>query len=360
MAVTPRVLDLAGRTRSGSVEVIASPVTELLMGLQAFQFEDAASTFDAGPGWFDHIRMLLPPDMAVALALDAPVGWGSLLGMALAEGAATDVDAFLDRLDAMDPVDVWVMLAGGHVRPLTDHVDPDTFRQAAGGDQGARSRLTRAATHLYGEDEAKVGLLRREPGEVKSRLLAALRGWDRSILAPDASRTMDVLTRDADAKLRLRRTTSDEKLIEVASNGLVWEPEPWVRRVILTPHLAMRPWNVVCAYEDAYVLCYPAADETLGIDRAAPPTQLLRLHKALSDERRLRILRLLAERDMSLPELSDALGLAKSTTHHHTVVLRAAGLIRTSTSVENRYSLRRDTVGEAGPALARFLDGGTP
>jgi len=100
-----------------------------------------------------------------------------------------------------------------------------------------------------------------------------------------------------------------------------------------------------------------AFDESLGIDRTAPPASLVRFHKALSDERRLRILRLLADRDLNLQELSDAIGLAKSTTHHHTVVLRAAGLIRTSTSLENRYSLRRDTVAEAGPALSHFVEG---
>src|SRR5204862_3211157 len=103
--------------------------------------------------------------------------------------------------------------------------------------------------------------------------------------------------------------------------------------------------------------CYPAADESLGIDRTAPPVHLLRLHKALSDERRLRILRLLGERDMNLQELSDELGLAKSTTHHHTVVLRAAGLIRTSTTVENRYSLRREALADGGTSLTRYVEG---
>ena len=38
MAAIPRVLDLAGRARGTTVEVVASPLTELLIGLQTFQF----------------------------------------------------------------------------------------------------------------------------------------------------------------------------------------------------------------------------------------------------------------------------------------------------------------------------------
>jgi DNA-binding transcriptional ArsR family regulator len=356
MSTSPRVLDLAGRTRSVGVEIMDSTLTELLMGLQMFQFEEAAATFDVGPEWFDQIRTRAPRDLMEAMDRVNPVAWGSLLGMVLAEGTRTSPVEFMDRIERMDPIDVWLLLAGAHVRPFAERFAPEVFARAAHGDADARDQLTRVAAELYGEDEAKSGTMRLDAEEVHRLVVTVLRGWYECVLASDEAAVADVLRRDADAKRRLRRTSSDEKLIELATNGVVWVPEPWVRRVILTPHLAMRPWNVTCAHEEVYVLCYPAADESLGIDRTAPPLSLVRLHKALSDERRLRMLRLLADRDLNLQELSDALGLAKSTTHHHTVVLRAAGLIRTSTSLENRYSLRRDTVAEAGPALAHFLE----
>jgi DNA-binding transcriptional ArsR family regulator len=357
MSTSPRVLDLAGRTRSVGVEIMASTLTEFLMGLQTFQFEEAASTFDVGPEWFDHVRTRAPKELIDALDRVNPVGWGSLLGMVLAEGTPPSPTQFIDRIEGMDAIDVWLLLAGAHVRPFAERFAPEVFARAAHGDVDAREQLSRVAVDLYGEDEAKGSTMRLDAAEVQRLVVTVLRGWYECVLAPEEATVADVLGRDADAKRRLRRTSSDEKLIELATNGVVWVPEPWVRRVILSPHLAMRPWNVTCAHDEVYVLCYPAADESLGIDRTAPPVSLIRLHKALSDERRLRILRLLADRDMNLQELSDALGLAKSTTHHHTVVLRAAGLIRTSTSPENRYSLRGDTVAEAGPALSQFLEG---
>ena len=42
------------------------------------------------------------------------------------------------------------------------------------------------------------------------------------------------------------------------------------------------------------------------------------------------------------------------------MILRSAGLIRTSTEMENRYSLRREALAEAGTALTDFLEGGSP
>ncbi len=357
MATTPRVLDLAGRTRSVGVEVMDSTLTELLMGLQTFGFEEAAATFDVGPDWFDEIRMRAPKELMDALDQLNPVGWGGLLGMVLAEGTPPSPTGFIDRIERMDPIDLWLVLSGAHIRPYAERLAPEVFGRAAHGERDARDHLTRVAVELFGEDETKSGAMRMDAQQVQRLVVTILRGWYECVLAPREDAVADILRRDANAKRRLRRTSSDEKLIELATNGVVWVPEPWVRRVILTPHLAMRPWNVTCAHDDAYVLCYPAADESLGIDRTAPPVGLLRLHKALSDERRLRILRLLADRDLTLQELSDELGLAKSTTHHHTVVLRAAGLIRTSTAMENRYILRRDTVAEAGPALSQFLEG---
>jgi DNA-binding transcriptional ArsR family regulator len=82
----------------------------------------------------------------------------------------------------------------------------------------------------------------------------------------------------------------------------------------------------------------------------------VRLYRALGDESRLRILRLLAERDRYLTELATELDLSKPTVSHHLAQLRSAGLV-TMTEQGNLtyYTLRRDRVEEAGPELSAFL-----
>ncbi|HEV8420740.1 MAG TPA: metalloregulator ArsR/SmtB family transcription factor, partial [Actinomycetota bacterium] len=133
--------------------------------------------------------------------------------------------------------------------------------------------------------------------------------------------------------------------------------ERWVRRVVVVPHVAMRPWNVSSAWEDRWIICYPVADESLGSDRAAPPPRMLRLYKALADEKRLRILKRLVTGKATLQELADSVGLAKSSAHHHMVILRSAGLVTVTDDAQRLYTLRADALPEASGLLRAFLEG---
>jgi DNA-binding transcriptional ArsR family regulator len=88
---------------------------------------------------------------------------------------------------------------------------------------------------------------------------------------------------------------------------------------------------------------------------------MVRTYKALSDERRLRILRRLREGDTSLDELTKMLGLSKSTVHHHMSILRAAGLIRIHVSTKESskkriYSLRDQALQDATGSLDSYLN----
>jgi len=136
---------------------------------------------------------------------------------------------------------------------------------------------------------------------------------------------------------------------------LEYTPQPWVRSVLLVPHVAMRPWNVLCSHDDVFIVGYPVADESLGIDATAPPPALLRLYKALGDEKRLRMLKILARSSATLQELADGVGLAKSSAHHHLVILRSAGLVRVTAEEFSRYTLRRDVIPEASALLEAFI-----
>jgi DNA-binding transcriptional ArsR family regulator len=198
------------------------------------------------------------------------------------------------------------------------------------------------------------------PQELHDRVLDILDRWHREVFAPDEERSRVVIERDVRAKRAVQDKMTRDAFVEFATNGLEVRVERWMRRIVLAPHLSMRPWNVMAADDDALVICYAVADQSLDADTDAPPARLVRLHKALGDERRLRLLKILARGPAGLPELSEAVGLAKSTTHHHMVVLRSAGLITTSTEPDVRYNLRADRVPEMGAELSAFLGGIEP
>jgi DNA-binding transcriptional ArsR family regulator len=69
----------------------------------------------------------------------------------------------------------------------------------------------------------------------------------------------------------------------------------------------------------------------------------------------------LREGDTSLDELTEMLGLSKSTVHHHMSILRAAGLIRIHVSTDKSskkriYSLRDQALEDASGFLDSYLN----
>lgn len=127
--------------------------------------------------------------------------------------------------------------------------------------------------------------------------------------------------------------------------------------MVLAPSYFSRPYNFLLAGDDWRFFGYPVTDDAVEADdRLAAPAGVIRLHRALGDETRMRILKLLAGKDLYLTEISQQLDLSKPTIKHHLALLRAAGLV---TIVEAGtviyYTLRRDRIETASTELARFL-----
>jgi DNA-binding transcriptional ArsR family regulator len=170
-------------------------------------------------------------------------------------------------------------------------------------------------------------------------------------------RVLSIIERDAKARLPELNTLRPSEVIERATNGIRWLSEPGVRRVVLAPSYLVRPYNFTFSGPDWRLFIYPVADASLEPqDPLAPPPGVLRLHRALGDDTRLRILRLLRDRDWYLTEIAERLELSKPTIKHHLAQLRAAGLV---TLIEegglSYYSLRRDRLKDASADLVRYL-----
>jgi DNA-binding transcriptional ArsR family regulator len=170
-------------------------------------------------------------------------------------------------------------------------------------------------------------------------------------------RVRSILKRDAELRSGDIATMRSAELIERTTNGIRWLSEPGVRRVVLAPSFLVRPYNFTFTGDDWRLFIYPAADAALEPhDPLAPPQSVLRLHRALGDDTRLRILRLLKDRDWYLTEIAERLELSKPTIKHHLAQLRAAGLVTlTEEGGLSYYSLRRERLEDASSELVRFL-----
>ncbi len=349
----PAVRDFTGGSAGHVIEWDVRPVYDFLFSLSS----EAGATDDLPADdrrWLTEARAALPVTQRAAfdriLDTDVAIHLGAF---AVEHLEAATADALVAALEASGPA------------PLLRSV----FCEAVAADPAVEPLLERAlAGDISAVRELEVALpdwkkkerltLLEDPGATHDEIVGLTRAWA-ELFRPIEDRVRGILVRDYDRRAGDRATLAGPDLIERTTGGVRWLPEPGVRRVVLAPSYFSRPYNFLLAGGDWRFFGYPVADDALGVmDPLAPPLQVLRLHRALGDDTRLRILKLLAERDLYLTEIAGLLELSKPTIKHHLALLRAAGLL---TVVESGavvyYSLRRERLDDASFDLKRFLVG---
>jgi DNA-binding transcriptional ArsR family regulator len=266
----------------------------------------------------------------------------------LEDAPGQSVRGFIRRVAAA-PADslVELMLA----ESLADRQTLPVLRAAIGGSSGAVEKYL-AATDPDLDRRALRRIVSLPPAEIKARLVRLLRESYARVYAEREGEVVPLLTRDAAALARRAETTSGTELVEYATGGFVIGPDAPVAGVVLAPTYHFRPYNLILAYRGVRVFVYPVATQP---GENAPPPDLVRLYKALGDETRLKILRLLGNREMYLQELAKALGVSHVTVLHHMAVLRAAHLVQVVERENLKYyRLRADRAREAAVQWLEF------
>ncbi len=231
--------------------------------------------------------------------------------------------------------------------------DPRALTTAAlAGDVEARERLLAATGDWTRPTVARA--LDDPEGELRA-MRRALRAWHERFQAIEG-RVASMQDRDVESRRAEARSLPLLDFVEQATGGVRWVREPGVTRLVLAPSYFARPYNYLFGDREVRVICYPLGDAALDGDTGALPTATLRLFKALGDESRLRILRLLADGDLYLTEIAERMSLSKPTVKHHMMLLRAAGLVAvTETGGLTYYSLRRERLADASGDLRRLV-----
>ncbi len=351
--------EMPGRRQGLRVQVEASPASEFLMSLCVFSDSEDAPTYEVGKAWFESIRNKLSPVLLETIEqfrFQSHEMWEHVSALAYTCPPPRDVPTLLAYLETIDPLELRLHMLGYYVRQHRHTTPPDVIYAAAQGEIDAQSKLIRTS---FPDDAGWQNTLRwvlsLDAAAAKERLLEIVHGWYDQVFREQEPQIMAILEREVEAKRALQATHSPEQLIEICT-GWEYVPEPGIRRVMLIPSYVTRPFNGDAESGDTRIFFYPAADESLLADASAPPGHLLRLAKALGDERRLRILKTLSSGSYTLQELADEFGVAKTTIHHHLIQLRSAGLVRMRMS-DKRFSLRRYAIDNLGELLNRYLNG---
>jgi DNA-binding transcriptional ArsR family regulator/AcrR family transcriptional regulator len=257
---------------------------------------------------------------------------------------------FVDLIGDTSPEDLIAALFADY------HGNVDTselLQRALNGDADAIRELGEVLPHW--NKEGRFELLK-DPVVAKTRILHVLQAWQRKFAEVEA-RVAAILERDYDGRAADRDRLPPAELIEATTGGLRYLPESGISRVILAPSYFSRPYNFLMGSSEWRFFGYPVADSALDpSDALTPPLSVVRLHRALGDETRLRILKLLASRDLYLTEIAQELDLSKPTIKHHLSQLRAAGLVTiTESGTVMYYSLRRNRLDDASTEIKRFL-----
>ena len=348
------VLDLS-RPAEVAVEIEVAEAAEVLMSICAVADRDDHDTFDLGAEWMQARLESVPEDVRAdvdLLRLGEMTVAAHLLGIVYETPKPRTFAAFMERLEATDPVELKLHLFG-HYGTTSSHVAPDIVEAAAYGEQAAIEQVLEALAEWSDKHELYRDLLRMDGVEMKARILRLLPRWYDVVFAPYEQEWRAEAERDAEAKRALAKRHSPEQLVELATRGYQYMPPAAIRTIALFPSWFRRPWVILWEHKSTKIFCYPIAP---AAEDGTAPAEVARVYKALGDEGRLKLLRRLNDGPMKLSEAAAELGVAKSTAHHHLAILRQAGFVTVRDEDEKVYSLRTD-LPQTGDLLTAYLGG---
>jgi DNA-binding transcriptional ArsR family regulator len=340
------------------VTIDVSPAYELLKSIITVVEHEEAETYDIGPEWIAEARVRAGDELLERVDRVSHGNVDSfihLMGLVWDTPAPRTIPAFLEHMRQTDPDEIRLHLVQFYARDARRQTPPDVMRAALAGDSEAQAEFLRTSYPEYEPwTEYLRALFAADPDASKAELIEVLEAWAERVWKPESLTIQPIIERDAEAKQALIRELPLDRFITTATNGVEFEPRPGIERVVMVPSFVGRPLVSWAEVAETMLISYPVADESVTAETDAPPLRLVRLSKALGDEKRLRILRALADGEKSLMELSEMFGVAKTTMHHHMIVLRTAGLISVVVGTK-RYRLRHESVPDVAALLSGYL-----
>lgn len=194
--------------------------------------------------------------------------------------------------------------------------------------------------------------------EIREQSSYLLSEWNEHYFKRFDKQKLAAIKQEADAKGKLAKMHDPLDLVESASNGMRIEPVDDLQSVILIPQYHCSPAAVLDFHRGMATCLYPFDPNDTSKN---PESRILPLSQALADERRLAIIGHLAETPRTLIEITEQVKLAKSTVHHHLVLLRKAGIVRAhyvGSTTAAYYSIRDGFVQVLETGLTTLLSKG--
>ncbi len=313
------------------VQFVLSPSLDLM---NSMYFTALAGDTEGVEGWPQQVRKEMTPDLLEGLDFlyNYPAGNPGILGT-LADSLFTHPELWPD-IASLAPY-VRGLPAGetgiqGIIYETTFHYLEEPERAPYEG-LPPRAALERRLRSLDDRDADAIMALYDRPEELRERLARLIERFYDEHYRHELPRRWPALERSvaahrgetgADPVELSRRLTGRSRacLEDVCAGGY--------KKLIFAPSVDMGPYTSCSVTDGIHGEFYPCEVEFITGDTDAAETQrLARVYKALSDEQRLRILRLLREREMYAQEIVERTGLHQSVVSRHLTFMRVVGLL---------------------------------
>lgn len=171
----------------------------------------------------------------------------------------------------------------------------------------------------------------------RDRYITLLKKWKEQYFDKTDASVLKRLRSDMYKMNQLLEEKTSEEIVQKASRFIVTSKN--VKEVYLIPGFHFYPMSLVDQFKDTLFITYPVRT------KESDQEKLLRTTKAISDERRIKILRFLSNGVYTFTNIVSEIGMAKGNIHHHLSILRAAGLLNIHITDEPNtfyYSTNKD------------------
>lgn len=319
-----------------AIRFVASPSLDMM---NAMYFTSSVKILEGVEGWPVEVRYEMTPELLGELDFlsNYPAGDPGIFGI-LTDNLFTHPEAWRD-------VDALV----AYVESMTDGIGEldgapgiqglvyqSMFRYPEDVDRAEYESLPHREAierRLRTFDDRDADAIMRQydrPEELRERMVRLIRRFYEEHYKQELPHRMPALERSVarhrgepstDVEALARRLTGRHKSCLEAGCAGQYE------RHVFAPSMDMGAYNSCAVVENVHGLFYPVEPEFMGIEVDVEETRLARIYRALSDEQRLRILRLLRNREMYAQEIVEATGLHQSVVSRHLSFMKAVGLL---------------------------------
>lgn len=345
------ILNTSFERKSFDVEVKHSILFECALGIAMITYPKLHDQLDKPKHYWDAVRSNVSEKLNADLQFCQEHNTWKMLLQLLHEQEFSSLSEFNSYIEKLSD-----QMLKYKILPYIDHTQQENRCLASKGDTDSENEMILACKEHAFFPQMIQFICNSDLSELRSHLKRVMEGWYKEFLEKKETEIKEILIRDEKEKAKWLRSLKPEEAV-LRATGTEYKPETNFNKVLLIPQYVYRPWTIQANLEETRVFYYPVSDESLAeiADVSQPPARLVQLFKSLGDEKRMRIVKLLRGKERTLKEVTDILGMGKTTVHHHLTLLRTAGIVKVK---DSHYSLQETAFKQIENQLAAYLERG--